>query len=388
MIFMDLSVYELAVEFRRHFHRYPEVSMQETGTRDYICGVLKRYGIAYQVFGTGIIARIGQGERCVAIRGEMDALKVTEETGLSYASAHKGVMHACGHDMHLGMVLAVAVALKEQEMHLKGVVKVVFQPSEEKRPGGARLLLPELLKPPRPQAIFAQHVYPGLKSGVVGLRPGAFFASSDNVICSVKGKGTHAAMPQNGSDTILATACLIQFYQTLVTKFRNPLTPAVVSVTSVHGGTANNVIPDRVEMLGTVRTHDNALRDRIFEWMDEKSEAICSLYGCHYCRNKATDGLPVLMNDRKLTEELRSNSAEWLGAEQVVDMEPLMLGEDFAIYLQEIPGVMWVLGVCPPEQEIMPPLHSPKFAPDERAMENGIRMLRKCIDWVLDDGMC
>ncbi len=166
------------------------------------------------------------------------------------------------------------------------------------------------------------------------------------------------------------------------------MTPAVVSVTSVHGGTANNVIPDRVEMLGTVRTHDNALRDRIFEWMDEKSEAICSLYGCHYCRNKATDGLPVLMNDRKLTEELRCSSAEWLGAEQVVDMEPLMLGEDFAIYLQEIPGVMWVLGVCPPEQEIMPPLHSPKFAPDERAMENGIRMLRKCIDWVLDDGMC
>lgn len=381
---MNPSVYELAVEFRRHFHRYPEVSTQETATRDYICRVLERYGIPYQVYGTGIIARIGQGERCVAIRGEMDALKVVEETALPYSSAHEGVMHACGHDMHLGMVLAVAVVLKEQEKHLAGTVKVVFQPSEEKRPGGARLLLPELLKAPRPLAIFAQHVYPGLKSGVIGVRPGAFFASSDNIICSVEGKGTHAAMPQNGSDPILATACLIQFFQTLVTKFRNPLTPAVLSVTSVHGGTANNVIPDRVEILGTVRTHDNMLRDRIFEWMDEKSEAICSLYGCHYRRNKATDGLPVLVNDGKLTGELRKRVVEKLGEEQVADMDPLMLGEDFAIYLQEIPGVMWVLGVCPPGQETMPPLHSPKFSPDEKAMENGIWMLMECINMVLE----
>lgn len=381
-------MYESAVEFRRHFHQWPEVSTRETGTRDYICGVLERHGISYQVYGTGIIARIGQGENCVAIRGEMDALKVTEETGLPYSSAYEGVMHACGHDMHLGMVLAVAVALKKEEHRLNGTVKVVFQPSEEKRPGGARLLLPELLKAPRPQAIFAQHVYPGLPSGVVGLRPGAFFASSDNIIFSVEGKGTHAAMPQNGSDPILATACLIQFYQTLVTKFRSPLTPAVVSVTSVHGGTANNVIPDRVEVMGTVRTHDNALRDRIFEWMDEKSEAVCSLYGCRYRRNKTNDGLPVLMNDGKLTGEVRRMAVECLGAEQVADMEPLMLGEDFAIYLQEIPGVMWVLGVCPPGQETMPPLHSPKFAPDEKAMETGIRMLMKCIEMVLEKKTC
>ena len=385
---MNLSVYELAVEFRRHFHRWPEISTQETDTRDYICSVLEQHGINFQVYGTGIIAQIGHGEKCVAIRGEMDALKVKEETGLPYSSAHEGVMHACGHDMHLGMVLAVAVALKREEHCLKGTVKVVFQPSEEKRPGGARLLLPELLKAPRPQAIFAQHVYPGLKSGVLGFRPGAFFASSDNIIFSVDGKGTHAAMPQNGSDPILATACLVQFYQTLVTKFRSPLTPAVVSVTSIHGGTANNVIPDRVEVLGTVRTHDNALRDRIFKWMDEKSEAICALYGCEYHRNKAADGLPVLMNDGKLTGEARKIAAECLGEEQVVDMEPVMLGEDFAIYLQEIPGVMWVLGVCPPGQEVMPPLHSPKFAPDEKAMENGIRMLMKCIEMVLEKETC
>lgn len=377
---MDSPVYELAVEFRRYFHRWPEVSGQETGTRDYICGVLERYGIRYEVYGTGIIARIGEGEKCVAIRGEMDALNVTEKTGLPYRSAWKSVMHACGHDMHLGMVLAVAVALKEKEHSLGGTVKVVFQPSEEKRPGGARLLLPELLKSPRPQAIFAQHVYPELKSGVLGIRPGAFFASSDNIICTVEGRGTHAAMPQNGSDPILAAACLIQFYQTLVTKFSNPLTPVVVSVTAIHGGSANNVIPDRVEILGTVRTHDNALRDQIFELMDTKSKSICSLYGCRYRRNETADGLPALVNDRELTGKIREKAIKRLGVGRVVDMEPLMLGEDFAVYLREIPGVMWLLGVCPSEREAMYPLHSPKFAPDERSMETGIQMLLECID--------
>ncbi|WP_068689194.1 M20 metallopeptidase family protein [Culturomica massiliensis] len=378
---MDLEeIYRLAVDFRRYFHRKPEVAEQEYETQAYITDVLQRYGIAYTTVGTGIIARVGQGALCVALRGEMDALRVKEATGLPFASENEGVMHACGHDMHLAMVLAVTIALKQQEPLLQKTVKIVFQPSEEKRPGGARLLLPELLKDPVPRAIFAQHVYPGLPTGYVGVRSGAFFASSDNIIFSVEGKGTHAAMPQNGSDPILATACLIQFYQTLVTKFRNPLTPAVVSVTSVHGGTANNVIPDRVDVKGTVRTHDNELRDRIFELIDEKSEAICGLYGCRFKRDKTMNGLPVLMNDRLLTEQFVGRAGYLLGQEHVRLMEPLTLGEDFAIYLQSIPGVMWVLGVCPPIQDAMPPLHNPGFSPDEEAMRTGIVMLLDCVN--------
>ena len=378
---MDLDeIYRLAVDFRRHFHRKPEVAEQEYETQAYITDVLQRYGIAYTIVGTGIIACVGQGALCVALRGEMDALRVKEATGLPFASENEGVMHACGHDMHLAMVLAVTVALKQQEPMLQKTVKIVFQPSEEKRPGGARLLLPELLKDPMPRAIFAQHVYPGLPTGCVGVRSGAFFASSDNIIFSVEGKGTHAAMPQNGSDPILATACLIQFYQTLVTKFRNPLTPAVVSVTSVHGGTANNVIPDRVDVKGTVRTHDNKLRDRIFELIDEKSEAICGLYGCRFKRDKTMNGLPVLMNDRLLTEQFVGRAGCLLGQEHVRLMEPLTLGEDFAIYQQSIPGVMWVLGVCPPTRDAMPPLHNPGFSPDEEAMRTGILMLLDCVN--------
>lgn len=373
---MDLtSIYELAVEFRRHFHCYPELSDQEFTTQEYVAAVLDRYGIRYKKKGTGIIAILGQGTRCVAIRGEMDALPVQEATGLPYASVKEGVMHACGHDMHLAMVLAVAVALRQEEGALPWTVKVVFQPSEERRPGGARLLLPELLQEPIPEAIFAQHVYPGLPSGTIGIRPGAFFASSDNLIFSVEGQGTHAAMPQNGSDPVLATACLIQFYQTLITKFRSPLIPAVISVTSVHGGSANNVIPDRVEVRGTVRTHDNELRDRLFRLIDEKSEQICTLYDCHFRRDKTANGLPVLVNDKCLAERFLQEAETISAVEEVRLMEPLTLGEDFAVYLQHIPGLMWVLGVCPPGQDTMPPLHNPAFAPDERAMETGIALL-------------
>lgn len=373
------KIFQWAVEFRRYFHRWPELSEKEIKTQAYIETVLRKYAVPYTKVGTGLIAVVGRGEHCVAIRAEMDALKVKEETGLPYQSENDGLMHACGHDMHLAMVLAVTLALKEEEEGLGKTVKVVFQPSEEKRPGGARLLLPELLQSPLPEAIFAQHVYPALPTGTIGVKAGAFFASSDNIICHVEGKGTHAAMPQNGSDPILATAFLIQFYQTLITKFRNPLTPAVVSVTSVHGGTANNVIPDQVEIRGTVRTHDNQLRERIFGWIDEKSELICSLYGCRFLRDKTANGLPVLMNEPELTERFVKLASACLGAAQVRKMEPLTLGEDFAIYLQHIPGVMWVLGVCPPGENGMAPLHSPAFSPDEQAMRTGITLLLECV---------
>ena len=376
------EIYPLAVEFRRHFHQYPEFAMQEVETQRYITGVLDKYKIPYQVVGTGIIAILGKGQKCVAIRADMDALKVKEETGLAYSSCNEGMMHACGHDMHMAMVLGAAIVLKSREEELQGTVKIVFQPSEEKRPGGARLLLPELLKAPVPQAIFGQHIFPNLPTGTIGIRPGAFFASSDNIIFSVEGKGTHAAMPHAGSDPILATACLIQFYQTLITKFRDPLVPAVLSITSVHGGTCNNVIPDKVEVLGTVRTHDNALRYRIFELIEEKSKEIRALYGCTFTMDKTWNGLPVLVNDEQLTKFVVKNATELFGETKVITMNHLTLGEDFAIYLEKIPGAFWVLGVCPPEQESLPPLHNPKLSPDERAMKTGIMlMVENCLRW-------
>lgn len=374
------EIYPLAIEFRRYFHQHPEFAMQELETQRYITGVLDKYNIPYQTVGTGIIATLGKGEKCVAIRADMDALKVKEETGLAYSSCNEGMMHACGHDMHMAMVLGAAIVLKSREEELQGTVKIVFQPSEEKRPGGARLLLPELMKDPVPQAIFGQHIFPNLSTGTIGIRPGAFFASSDNIIFSVEGKGTHAAMPHMGSDPILATACLIQFYQTLITKFRDPLLPAVLSITSVHGGTCNNVIPDKVEVLGTVRTHDNALRRRIFELIEEKSQEICALYGCTFTMDKTWNGLPVLVNDERLTKFVMRNASELFGETKVITMNHLTLGEDFAIYLEKIPGVFWVLGVCPPEQENLPPLHNPKLSPDERAIKVGIMlMVENCL---------
>ena len=378
------DIFPLAVEFRRHFHQHPEFAMQEVETQRYITKVLDKYGIVYRTVGTGVIAMIGQGEKCVAIRADMDALKVTEETGLPFCSLTPGMMHACGHDMHMAMVLGAAVVLKSREQELNGMVKVIFQPSEEKRPGGARLLLPELLKAPVPQAIFGQHVFPNLPTGTIGIRSGAFFASSDNIIFSVEGKGTHAAMPHMGSDPILATACLIQFYQTLVTKFRDPLIPAVISITSVHGGTCNNVIPDKVEVLGTVRTYDNTLRYRLFELIEQKSKEICELYGCTFTMDKTWNGLPVLVSDEQLTKFVTNNATELLGEDRVISMNHLTLGEDFAIYLEKIPGAFWVLGVRPPEQENMPPLHNPKMSPDENAIKIGIAlMVKNCLQYFI-----
>ena len=361
-----------SIEFRRHFHRFPEVSTQEIETQAYIINILKENGIDYKTYETGIIAVIGQGEPCVAIRADMDALWVHEETGLPDASEYEGKMHACGHDMHMAMVLGALLALKEIENSLGGTIKVLFQPSEEKRPGGARLLLPHLLEEPVPQAIFGQHVFPGLPVGKIGIRSGAFFASSDNIIFTIEGKGTHAAMPQLGSDPILAAAALIQFYQTIITKFRNPFEPAVLSITSIHGGTANNVIPDKVEIKGTVRTHNDALRHHIFDLINEKSPAICDLYGCRFVPNMPWNGLPPLVNTAEWTELVKESA---IGVAEVVELSPLTLGEDFAIYLEKLPGAFWTLGICPPEQDSMPPLHNPKMAPDERAISVGIGML-------------
>ena len=369
------DIYSLAIAYRRYFHRHPEFAMQEFNTQEYIVKILEDHHIAYQKIGTGIIAYVGGGKRCVALRADMDALKVKEETGLAYCSENEGMMHACGHDMHMAMVLGATLFLKSREKELEGTVKILFQPSEEKRPGGARLLLPEVLKEPVPQAIFAQHIFPGLKTGSIGIRAGAFFASSDNIIFSVEGKGTHAAMPQMGSDPILAVAHLIQFYQTLMTKFRNPFIPAVLSITSVHGGTCNNVIPDRVDVLGTVRTHDNVLRHRVFELIEEKSNAICGLYGCSFNMDNTWNGLLVLVNDEQLTRLVRNNASGIVGPENVIEMDPLTLGEDFAIYLEKIPGVLWVLGVCPEDTESMPPLHNPRLTPDEKAIPIGIDLL-------------
>ena len=232
--------------------------------------------------------------------------------------------------------------------------------------------MPHVLEAPVPRAIFGQHVSPELPVGTVGIREGAFFASSDNIIFAVEGKGTHAAMPHLGSDPILASAVLIQYYQTLVTKFRDPFEPAVLSITSIHGGTANNVIPDRVEVKGTVRTHNDALRHRIFDLIHEKSPAICDLYGCRFVPDMPWNGLPPLVNTPEWVETVREAAD---GIVEVAESAPLTLGEDFAIYLERLPGAFWTLGVRPPEQQGMPPLHNPRMAPDERALPLGMELM-------------
>lgn len=362
--------------FRHHFHQYPEGSNKEVQTQQFIINQLKTYEIPFQCFSTGILAHIGEGDHAIALRADMDGLPIEEKSQVDFCSKRQGWMHACGHDMHMAMLLEAALQLKQNEAQLQGRVYIVFQPSEEKRPGGARLLLPFLLDK-GVEAIFGQHIAPEYPSGIVAIRQGSFFASSDNVTFSITGKGTHAATPQKGSDPILAAAMIIQFLQTVITKFRDPMTPAVLSITAINGGTSNNIIPDKVEILGTVRCHDNRLRDQLFAHIYEGATAIARLYHCAFTSTSdPTIGLPVLVNN----ESLYNHFIEWcdeLRSELTcIESERVMLGEDFAIYTEKIPGCFWRLGVAK-KDEILPPLHSPMLAPSDCALSIGVSLLTK-----------
>lgn len=362
------------VAFRHYFHQNPEPSTRELNTQHFIVEQLKLYEISYTLCTTGVIAYVGYGNRAIALRADMDALPIEEESCIEFRSKISGWMHACGHDMHMAMLLETALRLKEMESQLEGKIYLVFQPSEEKRPGGARLLLPYLKG--KVEAIFGQHIAPEFTSGTIASRGGAFFASSDNIRFTIEGSGTHAATPHKGADPILASAMIIQYLQTVVTKFRDPLVPAVLTITSIHGGNANNIVPDRVELLGTVRCHDNSLRDRIFRHIEEGATALAALYGCRFVSQMEPNGLPVLVNDEILYQRFMLWAKETEQVEKVLESKQVMLGEDFAIYAKEIPACFWRLGVSLSEQ-ILPPLHNPKLVPPDEALGIGVAILMK-----------
>jgi amidohydrolase len=258
---------------RRTIHRNPELSFQEFETSNFIKQKLGEWGIEHrEIGGTGVVAHIGNGDNCVALRADIDALPIHEETGLEYSSQNPGVMHACGHDMHTTMLLGAAYRLKQIENELKGVVKLIFQPGEEKLPGGAKLLIENgVLENPRPGAIFGQHINPGESVGKISLAPGYVMASADELYITVKGKGSHAAQPHIGNDAILAASHLVQYYQTMVSKMKNPLDSGVISITAVNGGSANNIFPSEVKMLGTMRAFNQDWRNYIHEIIEEKN---------------------------------------------------------------------------------------------------------------------
>lgn len=362
------------VEIRRHLHAHPELSFQEEQTARYVEGILQEMGLEpVRMANTGIICMIegGQPGPVVALRGDMDALPIKEENSASYCSQNDGVMHACGHDVHTTCVLGAAMILNEVKSDLKGSIKLIFQPGEEKLPGGASILIKEgALENPRPQAIFGQHVFPELEAGKVGFRAGKYMASADEVYLTIKGKGGHAALPHKNIDPVAATAQVLITLQQVASRKANPLMPTVLSFGKIEANGATNVIPDKVEVAGTFRTFDEEWRIEAHEWIKRIAEETASAFGAS-CDVRIEKGYPFVNNDEALTARARAAAEAYLGEENVVDLEMRASGEDFSYYTQVMPGSFHRLGVRNEAKGIVHPVHTPQFDVDESCLNVG-----------------
>ncbi|MBS1777643.1 MAG: amidohydrolase [Bacteroidetes bacterium] len=362
---------------RHHIHANPELSFQEFHTAKFISQKLTEFGISHQtgVAGTGIVALI-EGKNpdkcCIALRADLDALPITEANDVPYKSTNVGVMHACGHDVHSTCLLGTAKILQELRNHFEGTIKLIFQPGEEKHPGGASLMIKAgVLTNPKPNAIFALHVYPHLPSGTVGFRSGQYMASADEIYITIEGKGGHAALPHQTIDPIAITAQVVTALQQVVSRKSNPLIPSVLTFGKIAGGFATNVIPDKVELLGTFRTMDETWRYEAHQWIHTITEQICQSYGA-----KATveipKGYPSLYNDPELTKWAENTAGAYLEKDNIRTLNQRMAAEDFSFYTQEIPGCFFRIGTNKNDELFTAPVHNAHFDIDEEALKTGV----------------
>ena len=368
------------VDIRRHLHQHPELSFQEYETSGYIQQQLDKLGIPYKndIADTGIAALIegkNPTSQVIALRGDFDALPITEANNVPYKSKNEGVMHACGHDVHTSSLLGAARILSELKDSFEGTIKLIFQPGEEKLPGGASLMIKDgVLKNPAPEAIFGQHVMPEMETGTVGFRPGKYMASTDELYIKVKGKGGHAAMPDMNIDPVLISAHLITALQQVVSRNSPPFTQSVISIGKVNAEGATNVIPDEVMMEGTFRTFDESWRNKAHE----RIEAIChntALAMGGTCELDIQRGYPCVENDPELTENAITHAKKYLGDENVIDLDMRATAEDFAYYTQEMPGCFYRLGTGNKEKGITSSIHTPTFDIDEEALKTGMGLM-------------
>lgn len=381
---MDLknSVRSLAKEYapyfvgvRRHLHQHPELSFQEYDTCAYIESQLRAIGIntIEPVAKTGLLATIkGKKEgKSVLLRADIDALPIHEKNGLDYTSMVDGVMHACGHDSHTASLLLCAKIIYELKDELTGSVKLLFQPGEEVMPGGASLVMKEdayqeLVSIPH----IGQHVRPDIPVGKVGFRSGKFMASMDELFLTVKGKGGHAAMPENTIDPVLIASHIIVAAQQLVSRMASPKTPSVLSFGRVIADGAINVIPDEVHIEGTFRTLDEKWRKEALVKLEKLVTLIAESMG-GTCELNINYGYPHLVNDASLTEQLKTSATTYLGEENILDLDQWMAAEDFAYYSWKNPACFYMLGAGNIKNGITSGLHTPTFNIDESAIEIG-----------------
>jgi len=365
---------------RHHIHAHPELSFHEYHTSAFIAEKLAAAGIKHKtgIAGTGIVATIegkNPGDKCIALRAEMDALPIYEANETLYRSQNEGLMHACGHDVHSACLVGAAYILQEMRDQFTGTIKLIFQPGEEKNPGGASLMIAEgILENPKPEAIYALHVYPHLPCGSVGFRGGQYMASTDELYITIIGKGGHAALPHLTIDPIAISAQVITNLQQIISRKGNPLIPSVLSFGKIAGGFTTNVIPDKVELEGTFRTMDEEWRYKAHELVKRVVEETCKANGAS-SKVEVSVGYPSLYNDVTLTEKAQKAASEFLGEENVVVLNQRMTADDFSFYSHQVPGCYFRLGTNTNNDKFTTPVHNAHFDIDENAMKTGMGVL-------------
>lgn len=362
---------------RRDIHQNPELSFQEFETSAYIKAKLSEFGIPFKdgYVKTGIVGKIegkNPQKKVVALRADIDALPVAEQNDIEYKSRNKGVMHACGHDVHTASLLGTAKILNSINDKFEGTILLIFQPAEEKLPGGAKLFLEEgALDNPKPDIVIGQHVMPGMETGKVGFRPGMYMASTDEVYLTVKGKGGHAAMPDQITNTVLIASHIIVALQQISSRRTQASVPTILSFGRVEANGATNVIPPEVKIEGTFRTMDEKWRKQAHKKIRQIAGSIAKSMG-GTCDVKIDEGYPFLINDETITLKGIQYSSEFLGSENVEALDMRMTGEDFAYYSQQFPATFYRLGITDKSKTLTSPLHSPTFNIDENALKTGM----------------
>ncbi|MFC3809167.1 M20 metallopeptidase family protein [Lacihabitans lacunae] len=364
------------VKIRRHLHQNPELSFEEFETAKFIAKTLKELEIPFQegVAGTGLLALIkgkNPDKKTIALRADMDALPILEKNDVDYKSKNEGVMHACGHDVHTSSLLSAAAILNKLTDDFEGTIKLIFQPAEEKAPGGASLMIKEgVLENPKVEAILGQHVAPNIPVGKIGFREGMYMASTDEIYIKVIGKGGHGAAPHQTIDPVVIASHIIVGLQQIISRNRNPAFPSVLTFGRFIADGVTNVIPGEVNIEGTYRCMDEDWRAEGLQKMEKMAVGMAEAMGAE-CVFYVEKGYPFLKNNPEVTKRARQGAAEYVGAENIVDLDLWMGGEDFAYYSQKADACFYRLGTRNEEKGIVSGVHTPTFDIDENALEIG-----------------
>ena len=367
------------IEVRHHLHANPELSYEEYNTSKFIQSKLSEWNIPFEVKATtgvvGLIKGKNPDKKIVALRADMDALPIVEENEVAYKSTNHGVMHACGHDVHTTCLLGAAKILNETKDDWEGTVKLIFQPGEEKNPGGASLLIKEgVLENPAPEKILALHVHPGMEAGQFSFRGGMVMASADEIYITIKCKGGHAAAPQFTADSILIASHLVISLQQIISRNNNPFNPSVLSITAMNGGNTTNVIPSEVKLMGTFRAMNEEWRFKAHEMIIKQTKELVTAMGAEV-DVRIDVGYPFVFNNEALSAEARAIAEQYAGTDNVSETELRMGAEDFAYYSHQIPGCFFRLGAGNKAKGITSNVHTPTFNIDEAAIEHGMGMM-------------